>query len=232
MKKNFETPDSQTVKGLNVRNLRSIENLEIHDYPYQNDDAIALCGFNDKVKMENVRPKMKCPEWKCNPAEPTEENGTEEIGILTDASINKIVGTPFEKDFGINYLQSETVLVKSEAVINSRPLVDTSFSESCVTDDMITTSHFFDFDKKGGALKKMIAEKRPYTTFKSESSPMKGPWDVWKKIPPCGRWKKRKMVELHSSRDGKIRSATVILSSKKKVVRPLNLLYPLEVKNY
>jgi len=45
---------------------------------------------------------------------------------------------------------------------------------------------------------------------------------------PRGAWKLAKVKELVQSNDGQIRSATVILPSKRILIRPLNLLFPLE----
>ena len=45
---------------------------------------------------------------------------------------------------------------------------------------------------------------------------------------PRGAWKMGKISELILSRDGKIRSARILLSSGNIINRPLNLLYPLE----
>ena len=40
-----------------------------------------------------------------------------------------------------------------------------------------------------------------------------------------------KIVELNTSSDGNIRSARVRLATRKELIRPLNLLYPLECGN-
>ena len=47
---------------------------------------------------------------------------------------------------------------------------------------------------------------------------------------PRGMWKLGRLVKLIISNDGQIRSAKVTLSSGNIISRPLNLLYPLEVK--
>jgi hypothetical protein len=44
-----------------------------------------------------------------------------------------------------------------------------------------------------------------------------------------GQWKFGKVTTLNSSRDGNIRSANLLTSSRKVKKRPLNLLYPIEV---
>ena len=43
-------------------------------------------------------------------------------------------------------------------------------------------------------------------------------------------WKLGRLVQLIHSNDGEIRSAKVVLSSRKVISRPLNLLYPLEIE--
>ena len=45
---------------------------------------------------------------------------------------------------------------------------------------------------------------------------------------PDGTWKLAKVKELIQSNDGQTRSATVILPSERLLIRPLNLLFPLE----
>ena len=45
---------------------------------------------------------------------------------------------------------------------------------------------------------------------------------------PRGSWRMGRIMDLVTSRDGQIRSAKVLLPSKKIIGRPLNLLYPLE----
>ena len=45
---------------------------------------------------------------------------------------------------------------------------------------------------------------------------------------PRGSWRTGRIQELISSRDGHIRSATVLLPSKKMIGRPLSLLFPIE----
>ena len=45
---------------------------------------------------------------------------------------------------------------------------------------------------------------------------------------PRGSWKMGRIHELNNSKDGQIRSAKVLLPSKKIIGRPLNVLYPIE----
>ena len=45
---------------------------------------------------------------------------------------------------------------------------------------------------------------------------------------PRGAWKLARIVELISSRDGKVRSAIAMLPTKRILSHPLSLLYPLE----
>lgn len=45
---------------------------------------------------------------------------------------------------------------------------------------------------------------------------------------PRGSWKLARVTRLIKSKDGHIRAAEVMLPSKKLLIRPLNLLYPLE----
>jgi len=48
---------------------------------------------------------------------------------------------------------------------------------------------------------------------------------------PRGMWRIGRICDLHVSGDKKIRSATIALSDKRKIVRPLKLIYPLELSD-
>ena len=45
---------------------------------------------------------------------------------------------------------------------------------------------------------------------------------------PRGVWKMGKIIKITQSADGQIRSAEMILATGRKLIRPINLLYPLE----
>ena len=45
---------------------------------------------------------------------------------------------------------------------------------------------------------------------------------------PRGSWKIGKIIELLPNSEGKVRAAKVLLATKSTVIRPLNLLYPIE----
>ncbi len=64
----------------------------------------------------------------------------------------------------------------------------------------------------------------------SHVSPSVGDVVLIKDNVPRGRWKLGKLTQLRSSQDGKIRSAEVQTSTGIKLRRPLNLLYPIEVR--
>jgi hypothetical protein len=46
---------------------------------------------------------------------------------------------------------------------------------------------------------------------------------------PRGFWRIGRIQELHQSKDGKVRSAKVMLHDKKTIVRPISLLFPIEI---
>ena len=46
-----------------------------------------------------------------------------------------------------------------------------------------------------------------------------------------GSWKLALLIQVHASHDGQIRSATIRLPTGRKLIRPLNLLYPIECGN-
>ena len=59
-------------------------------------------------------------------------------------------------------------------------------------------------------------------------TPQTGEVVLLKDNVPRGSWKLARIVELISSKDGKVRSARVMLPTKRILSRPLSLLYPLE----
>ncbi|CAG2200461.1 unnamed protein product [Mytilus edulis] len=61
---------------------------------------------------------------------------------------------------------------------------------------------------------------------KSPYAPIVGDVVIIKDNLPRGVWKLGRLVQLIHSNDGEIRSAKVVLSSRKVISRPLNLLYP------
>lgn len=65
---------------------------------------------------------------------------------------------------------------------------------------------------------------------KSPYAPIVGDVVIIKDNLPRGVWKLGRLVQLIHSNDGEIRSAKVVLSSRKVISRPLNLLYPLEIE--
>ena len=58
--------------------------------------------------------------------------------------------------------------------------------------------------------------------------PSKGDIVQIKAIVPRGSWKIGKIIELLPNSEGKVRAAKVLLATKSTVIRPLNLLYPIE----
>ncbi|XP_045178199.2 uncharacterized protein LOC123538297 [Mercenaria mercenaria] len=79
------------------------------------------------------------------------------------------------------------------------------------------------------SLRERSQNKIKSSRIQSHETPSVGDVVIVKDNLPRGQWKLGKVIKLHTSRDGQIRSAQLKVSNRQILRRPLNLLYPIEI---